>query len=179
MNLRCAIQHLPSGTVTGPPTSPDVPKRRWLRNLSASRPYLARAATPFSSLMHCSPHGIANPVAGRLVDFGVPILLPHPAMAEHDELGHQHDHGHKAAQTAHFDRPGEEEFEIDRPHGTPRLYRFLLAEKFRRATGPIRPHLFDASVLTVCGGSGMDAEFFPRAGASVTSSDLSLGPPAD
>ena len=96
-------------------------------------------------------------------------------MAEHDELGHQHDHGHKAAQTAHFDRPGEEEFEIDRPHGTPRLYRFLLAEKFRRATGPIRPHLFDASVLTVCGGSGMDAEFFSRAGALVTSSDLSLG----
>ena len=96
-------------------------------------------------------------------------------MAEHDELDHHHAHGHKAAQAAHFDRPGEEAFEIDRPHGTPRLYRFLLAEKFRRAVGPIRPHLVGASALSVCGGSGMDAEFLARAGAAVTTSDLSLG----
>ncbi len=96
-------------------------------------------------------------------------------MAEHDELDHHHGHGHKAAQAAHFDRPGEEAFEIDRPRGTPRLYRFLLAEKFRRAVGPIRPHLIGASALTVCGGSGMDAEFLARAGAAVTTSDLSLG----
>jgi glycosyltransferase involved in cell wall biosynthesis/SAM-dependent methyltransferase len=106
---------------------------------------------------------------------GIPILLPQPATAEHDELDHHHAHGHKAAQAAHFDRPGEEAFEIDRPHGTPRLYRFLLAEKFRRAVGPIRPHLVGASALSVCGGSGMDAEFLARAGASVTTSDLSLG----
>ncbi len=106
---------------------------------------------------------------------GIPILLPEPAMAEHDELDHQHTHGHKAAQAAHFDRPGEEAFEIDRPHGTPRLYRFLLGEKFRRAVGPIRPHLVGASALSVCGGSGMDAEFLVYAGAAVTTSDLSMG----
>ena len=64
---------------------------------------------------------------------------------------------------------------MERPHGAPRLYRFLLAEKFRRAVGPIRPHLVGASALTVCGGSGMDAEFLARAGATVISSDLSLG----
>ena len=103
------------------------------------------------------------------------MLLPEPAMAEHDELDHDHAHGHKAAQAAHFDRPGEEAFEMDRPHGTPRLYGFLLAEKFRRAVGPIRPHLVGASALAVCGGSGMDAEFLARAGAAVTTSDLSLG----
>jgi SAM-dependent methyltransferase len=119
---------------------------------------------------NCEACGWTGSAAG-----GIPILLPEPAMAEHDELDHHHAHGHKAAQAAHFDRPGEEAFEIDRPHGTPRLYRFLLAEKFRRAVGPIRPHLVGASALTVCGGSGMDAEFLARAGAAVTTSDLSLG----
>ena len=111
------------------------------------------------------------------IEDGVSVLLAEPAQAEHDELDHHHghDHGHKAAQAAHFDRPDEEEFEIDRPHRTPRLYRFLLGQKFRRAVGPIRPQLAGASALSVCGGSGMDAEFLARAGALVTSSDLSLG----
>jgi SAM-dependent methyltransferase len=105
----------------------------------------------------------------------VPILLPDPAQAEHDDLAHDHAHGHKAAQRAHFDRSAEEAFEIDRPHGTPGLYRFLLAEKFRRAVGPIGPRLAGVTALTVCGGSGLDAEFLARAGATVISSDLSLG----
>jgi SAM-dependent methyltransferase len=106
---------------------------------------------------------------------GVPILLPDPAEAEHDDLVHDHGHGHKAAQRAHFDRSAAEAFEIDRPHGTPRFYRYLLTEKFRRAVSPIRPGLVGASALTVCGGSGMDAEFLVRAGATVINSDLSLG----
>ena len=96
-------------------------------------------------------------------------------MVEHDELDDHHPHVHKTAQTAHFDEVAEQGFETTRPHGTPRLYRFLLAEKFRRAVGPIRPHLVGASALSVCGGSGMDAEFLARAGAAVTTSDLSLG----
>jgi glycosyltransferase involved in cell wall biosynthesis/SAM-dependent methyltransferase/uncharacterized protein YbaR (Trm112 family) len=108
-------------------------------------------------------------------DGGVAVLLSDASAATHDELDHHGPRGHKAAQAAHFDGPGEEAFEIDRPHGTPRLYRFLLAEKFRRAVGPIRPHLVGASALVVCGGSGMDAEFLASAGAAVTTSDLSLG----
>jgi glycosyltransferase involved in cell wall biosynthesis/SAM-dependent methyltransferase len=118
--------------------------------------------------------GTEPSAVGRVVD-GIRVFVDDPGQLAHDELGHHHAHGHKAAQAAHFDRPGEEAFEIDRPHGTPRLYRFLLAEKFRRAVGPIRPHLLGASALTVCGGSGMDAEFLARAGATVISSDLSLG----
>jgi len=106
---------------------------------------------------------------------GIPILLREPALAEHDELDHHRANVHREAQAAHFDRPGEEGFEIDRPHGTPRLYRFLVAEKFRRAVGPISPHLVGASALCVCGGSGMDAEFLERVGATVTTSDLSMG----
>lgn len=106
---------------------------------------------------------------------GVAILVGDSSATAHDEPDHQGAHGHKAAQVAHFDRSVEEAFEIDRPRGTPRLYRFLLGEKFRRVVGPIRPHVVGVTALTVCGGSGMDAEFLARAGAMVTSSDISLG----
>jgi SAM-dependent methyltransferase len=109
------------------------------------------------------------------IEAGVPILLPDASSAEHDELDHDHEAAHKAAQKAHFDRSDEETFEIDRPHGAPRLYRFLLAEKFRRAVEPIGAHLAAATALVVCGGSGMDAEYLSRAGAVATTSDLSLG----
>jgi glycosyltransferase involved in cell wall biosynthesis/SAM-dependent methyltransferase/ribosomal protein S27AE len=106
---------------------------------------------------------------------GIPNLLPEPTSSDHDELNHHHARGLKSTQAAHFDRLAEEEFEISRPHGTARIYRFLLTEKFRRAVAPIGPHLVDATVLCVCGGSGMDADFMARAGAIVTTSDLSLG----
>ena len=106
---------------------------------------------------------------------GIPIFLSDPEMAEHDEHQHHQSEPHKLAQAAHFDDVEEQEFEIVRPHQTPRLYRFLLAEKFRRSVSPIRPHLVGASALSVCGGSGMDAEFIVGTGAIVTTSDLSLG----
>lgn len=106
---------------------------------------------------------------------GVPILLADATLAEHDELDHHQLPSHKSDQAAHFDRADHEAFETERPHRSPRLYRFLLGEKFRRAVGPIRPHLPGASALTVCGGSGIDAEYLSRAGATVITSDLSLG----
>lgn len=113
----------------------------------------------------------------------IPVLVPDLGMTEHDEIDHLHggrDHGpggdaHKAGQAEHFDWAVADEFEITRPHGTPHLYRFLLREKFRRATAPIGPNLVGASALTVCGGSGMDAEFLARSGARVIASDISLG----
>jgi len=105
----------------------------------------------------------------------VAVLTQNLHETEHDELDHNHGHGHKSAQAAHYDRSDDEEFEVRRPHGTPRFYRYLLGQKLRRALEPIRPHLLGASVLTVCGGSGMEAEYFARAGAAVISSDLALG----
>lgn len=114
------------------------------------------------------------PWAGAYVD-GVLVLLVDPALAEHDEVDHSHSRGHKADQAAHFDRAEEEAFETDRPHGSPRLYGFLLGEKLRRAVDPIRSSVAGRSTLTVCGGSGMDAEYFARLGATVITSDVSLG----
>lgn len=113
---------------------------------------------------------------------GIPILLSDATLSDHDEIDHAHgghtDAGtdpHKAAQAEHFDRAVVEEFEVTRPHKTPGLYKFLLREKFHRATAPIGVDLVGAWALTVCGGSGMDAEFLARSGARVIASDISLG----
>lgn len=115
---------------------------------------------------------------------GTPVFVDEDA-ARHDELDHHHgDHspvgsnvgnGHKAAQSRFFDRADLAEFEIERPIGSPDLYRFFLNEKFRRSIEPMRGRLDGWTALAVCGGSGMDAEFLASAGATVISSDLSLG----
>lgn len=93
---------------------------------------------------------------------GIPVLRP----------AGSGDGSHKEQQESFFDA-ADAEFEITRPHGTPWFYRWALAEKFRRslASLDLPP---GASALTVCGGSGMDAEFLARAGFRVVASDLSV-----
>ncbi len=79
----------------------------------------------------------------------------------------------KLRQAQFFDKENAE-LEISRPYGQPVFYGWLLSEKLRRSlqgVGSVR----DISAVTVCGGSGMDAEFLARQGASVTSIDISLG----
>ena len=78
-------------------------------------------------------------------------------------------------QREYFDRENDAAFEITRPHGTPRLHQWLLADKFRRSVTELRPMVDGALVVSVCGGSGMDAEFLARAGATVVVADISLG----
>jgi SAM-dependent methyltransferase/uncharacterized protein YbaR (Trm112 family) len=110
--------------------------------------------------LRCDACGRSFPV----VD-GIPVLL-----AE----GANHNGGQKLRQASFFD--GEDaEFETQRPHGAPALYGWLLDEKFRRSVAAVRGMLEGSIALTVCGGSGMDAEFLARAGATVISSDISLG----
>jgi SAM-dependent methyltransferase/uncharacterized protein YbaR (Trm112 family) len=119
-----------------------------------------------------------------LTDDGIPIFVE-PGLFDHDELDHlagdnahvRRANGdlHKAGQAAYFDLDALAEFEIERPAGTPSFYRFLLTEKFRRGVRPLGGRLDGWTALAVCGGSGMDAEFLARAGASVISSDISLG----
>ncbi len=82
---------------------------------------------------------------------------------------------HARRQAAHFDEKEDAEFETTRPHGTARLYEWLIEEKFRRSVRGIRELVRGSTALSVCGGSGMDAELLARAGARVVSADISLG----
>ncbi len=106
---------------------------------------------------------------------GIPVLLLEKSTTKDTKLEHFHPRAHVHKQAEFFDQQVEEEFEITRPHGTPGLYRWLLGEKFRRSVVGLQSMLPGATALTVCGGSGMDAEFLARAGARVIVSDISLG----
>jgi SAM-dependent methyltransferase len=80
----------------------------------------------------------------------------------------------KDFQASFFDE-ADPEFEVTRPHGTPWLYQHLLAEKFRRSLDALPLPGKGATAVTICGGSGMDAEFLAGNGVSVISTDISLG----
>src|SRR3972149_8406477 len=82
---------------------------------------------------------------------------------------------YKGEPAHYYSEDVDSEFEISRPHGSPPMYAWLMEEKFRRSISAISSILPGALALTVCGGSGMDAEFVARSGARVISSDLSLG----
>jgi ubiquinone/menaquinone biosynthesis C-methylase UbiE/uncharacterized protein YbaR (Trm112 family) len=107
--------------------------------------------------LRCSGCGAEYP----LVD-AIPVVVPHDLVDA------------TAQQAAFFDQE-DAEFETSRPHGTPPLYGRLLDEKFRRGVSELASLLKGSRALVVCGGSGMDAEFLARAGASVVTSDISLG----
>lgn len=93
---------------------------------------------------------------------GIPLLLP-PGDGD----------AWKEQQAAFFDE-ADETYEISRPHGTGNLYIWLLGEKFRRSLAGLGGASNGSLVLTVCGGSGLDAEYLARAGFRVIASDISL-----
>ncbi len=150
--------------MTAPPTKDEWPHRAvvpaWLTRLLVCP--ACRAALHWSCEAVCAGCARRYPV----VD-GIPVLLVDVDDERHD--------GPKAGQAAHFDHAVAREFEVERPHGAPALYRFLIAQKLHRSVRGLRPLLPGATVLVVCGGSGMEAEFLARLGARVICSDLSLG----
>lgn len=72
-----------------------------------------------------------------------------------------------------YDEKCDPEFEIARPHNCGRLYQFLIEHKFRTGMRMLGLELGGKSVLEICCGSGMMAEKFARAGATVTGLDFS------
>lgn len=101
---------------------------------------------------------------------GIPVLIP-DAVLSGGRLALSD--RHKARQLSFFDTE-DEDFEIVRPHGLPAFHGWLLESKFRRGIAGV-PDPQGASVLCICGGSGLDAEFLARAGADVVTCDISLG----
>lgn len=78
-------------------------------------------------------------------------------------------------QKAYFDQKGMSDFEITRPHGTGRLYEFLVDYKMRTMAQLVDESLDAAKILNICCGSGMEAEYFANLGARVTGVDISGG----
>lgn len=82
----------------------------------------------------------------------------------------------KARQADYYDHAiGNREFEINRPHGESRLYQYAMEFKFKRLLDLLGHGLNGFTVLAVCCGSGMDAEFLASAGADVVALDISFG----
>ena len=82
----------------------------------------------------------------------------------------------KTAQAEYYDHAvADPEFEINRPHGESRLYRYLMDFKFKRVIQLLGGSLAGKRVLVVCCGSGMDAEYLARGGAHVVALDISTG----
>ena len=106
---------------------------------------------------------------------GIPVLLPTGRVVADDHLHEEHAAEHKSTQAAYYDAHAAAEFEIGRPNTGPRLYEWLMREKFRRSLAGIDGALARATALTVCGGSGMEAQFLAEAGYHVIASDISLG----
>jgi SAM-dependent methyltransferase len=103
----------------------------------------------------------------------IPILLPPTVRpTDNDADGPL---SHKERQIAFFDQDSRDDFGITRPRGAPELYGWLLEEKFRRSILGLEDLLPGSTVLTICGGSGVDAEFLARRGARVILSDIALG----
>jgi SAM-dependent methyltransferase/uncharacterized protein YbaR (Trm112 family) len=116
--------------------------------------------------LECSSCSLHYPV-----HLDIPILL----LPELRRGPHGSDLTHKEQQAAFFDQDSVDDFGVTRPRGAPALYEWLLGEKFRRSVIGLEHQLPGATALTVCGGSGVDAEFLARAGAQVILSDIALG----
>jgi len=76
-------------------------------------------------------------------------------------------------QQHYYEEDCDPEFEIKRPRDCGRLYEYLIQTKFGVGLRVLNMPVAGTTMLEVCGGSGMMAEKFVRAGAIVTASDFS------
>ena len=91
------------------------------------------------------------------------MLTPHERTGGYREAAETR----RARQAAYFDHEANPEYEVTRPHGVPVVFGALLVAKLRRGIEGLETCLPGGTALTVCGGSGMDAEYLARCGARV------------
>ena len=123
--------------------------------------------TPASGGLDCTACGAHYP----LVDGRIPVLTPHKRPGGYPEAAETR----RARQADFFDHEAKPEYEVTRPHGVPVVFGSLLVGKLRRGIQGLEACLSEGTALTVCGGSGMDAEYLARCGARVACADFSLG----
>ena len=70
-------------------------------------------------------------------------------------------------------KPNNMIFEIMRPHGCGRLYKWLLCHKFDSALNSVPFTIEGLKLLDICCGSGMVSEYYAEQGALVTGLDFS------
>jgi SAM-dependent methyltransferase/uncharacterized protein YbaR (Trm112 family) len=130
---------------------------------------LGTERSPRGTTVSCAHCG-----ASYVVEDGIPVMLRPDFAAHESDPGLSPGFHHKRQQADFFDHE-QDDWETRRPHGAPALHEWVLAEKFRRSVMGLPSDLKGRTVLTVCGGSGLDGEFLARAGARVIVSDISLG----
>ena len=106
---------------------------------------------------------------------GIPILLPSYLDENTIERGSTLETTQKRKQIEHFNEIGANELEIARPHGCGRVYTYLIDTKINTVLNLYGRPLQGQSVLDICCGSGMDAEYLAREGANVVGVDISFG----
>ena len=113
--------------------------------------------------------------ASYTVEKGIPNLLSLILREEISSDSLPSDVAQKRRQITYFNSIGATELEVTRPHGCGRAYNFLINTKYEIVHHLFGRSLEGKSILNVCCGSGMDAEFLVGEGANVVGVDISHG----
>jgi len=97
----------------------------------------------------------------------IPILLNRKDIEEGIKNFKQH-------QIKYYNEKCDENFEINRPHGTGWLYQYLIDYKFKKAFNNLPFKMKNLTLLDVCCGSGMASEYYAKNSAEVVGADISF-----
>lgn len=97
----------------------------------------------------------------------IPIFLNYTNNEESIENLKQH-------QIEYYNEKCDEDFEINRPHNTGRLYKYFIDYKFEKVFSNLPFGIKNSTLLDACCGSGMASEYYAKNGANVVGIDISF-----